>query len=151
MSNGEGLIRMFRWLKALFGYDADNTPVTLASLQGTWRMVSVGKNGRFAPKSFLAMARICITIEGDRYKVAVNGRVDGRGTIVLDESTSPALLDRHIEVGDDAGQVRLGIVRFRHGMLEEFIAEKGCPRPKQFVRRWNDGADLAIFRSETTT
>jgi uncharacterized protein (TIGR03067 family) len=142
---------MMRWLKSLFGSTGDATPVTLESLQGRWRMVSVGKNGNFAPPAMIASAKIFMIIEGNDYRVVTDGRKGDQGTIKLDTSQEPVHFDQHITHGDDAGSVHLGIARFRDGMLENFQGDKGGPRPKRFVRQWDDGASLAAFRRERAT
>lgn len=142
---------MIRWLKSLFGASADGEPVTLESLQGKWKMVSVGKNGRFAPATFVASAKIYMTIHGDKYTVTNDGTIGDQGIIKLDTSQTPVHFDQHIKQGDDAGNVHLGIVRLGNGVLENFQAEKGCPRPRKFVTKWSDGASLAKFRRISAT
>ncbi len=142
---------MIQWLKSLFGSSPEDVPVTMEAIQGKWKMIGVGKNGRFAPATFIANAKIYMTIQGDRYTVITDGTIGDRGVIKLDANQSPAHFDQHIQEGDDAGSIHLGIVRFNDGILENFQAEKGCPRPKKFVAKWNDGASLARFRRVSTT
>lgn len=137
---------MIQWLKSLFGSSADGDPVTLESLQGKWKMVGVGRNGRFAPALTMASAKIYMTIEGDKYTITKDGTIRDRGIVKLDTNQTPVHFDQHIQHGDDAGCVHLGIVRFKDGILENFQAEKGCPRPKKFVTKWSDGASFAKFR-----
>jgi uncharacterized protein (TIGR03067 family) len=142
---------MIRLLQSLFGSSADGEPVTLESLQGKWKMVGVGKNGRFAPATFIASARIYMTIQGDKYTVTNDGTIGDRGIIKLDTNQTPVHFDQHIQYGDDAGSVHLGIVRFNDGILENFQAEKGCPRPKKFLTKWSDDASFAKFRRVSAT
>ncbi len=142
---------MIRWLQSLFGSPADSEPVTLESLQGKWKMVGVGKNGRFAPATFIANAKIYMTIQGDKYTVTNDGEIGDQGIIKLDTKQTPVHFDQHVKHGDDAGAVHLGIVRFNDGILENFQAEKGCPRPKKFVTKWSDGASFAKFRRVSST
>ena len=137
---------MIRWLKSLFGSSTNDKPVTLESLQGKWKMVGVGKNGNFAPPSFIAGAKIYMTIQGDRYVVTNDGTIGDRGVIKLDTTQSPVHFDQHVEDGDDAGSIHLGIVRFNDGILENLQAETGSPRPKKFATKWSDGASFAKFR-----
>jgi len=135
---------MIRWLKSLFRSTSDS--ITLETLKGKWRMVSVGKNGNFAPAKMILDARIFMIIEGDRYTIITEGQNADEGTIKLDVSKKPVHFDQHVTSGDDAGSTHLGIIRFRDGMLENFQGDNGCPRPKEFTRIWNDGASLAAFR-----
>lgn len=139
---------MLKWLLSLFGSSEAGPPVTIESLQGTWLMVSVGKNGNFAPPQYFANSKILMVIKGDRYKVIANGNESDSGRIVFDPSKSPAHFDHHVTGGDDAGEVHLGIVRFRDGLLENCQGDKGCPRPKNFSRKRNDGASLATFKKQ---
>lgn len=137
---------MIQWLKSLLGSSDGGTPVTWESLQGKWKMVGVGRNGRFAPVPVIANAKIFMTIQGDRYTVVNDGAVGDRGVIKLDTAQTPAHFDQHILEGEDAGGIHLGIVRFQEGILEFFQANKGSPRPKMFAQKWNDGASYAKFR-----
>ena len=142
---------MLQWLKSLFGSAGDETPVTLESLQGKWQMVSVGKNGNFAPPAMIASAKIFMIIEGDQYTVVTKGTKGDQGSLKLDTSKKPVHFDQHITLGDDAGSVHLGIVRFKDGLLENCQGDVGCPRPKDFARKRQDGASLASFRLVRTT
>jgi uncharacterized protein (TIGR03067 family) len=142
---------VIRWLQSLLGSSADSEPVTLEALQGKWKMVGVGKNGRFAPASFLANAKIYMTIQGDMYSVTNNGTLGDQGIIKLDTNQTPVHFDQYIQKGEDAGDIHLGIVRFKDGVLENFQAENGSPRPNKFVTKWSDGASLAKFRRVSTT
>lgn len=128
------------------GNKAASKQVTTANLQGKWLMVSVGKNGNFAPKEVILGARIYMMIEGDRYTVTSNGKIGDRGIIHLDTSKNPVTFDQQITAGDDAGNKHLGIIRFVGEDLENCQAEAGSPRPKDFARRRSDGASLARFK-----
>jgi uncharacterized protein (TIGR03067 family) len=137
---------LLKWLRSLFGGHDEEPSVSLDALQGKWRMVSVGKNGNFAPPQFIANAKIFMIIQGDQYSIVNDGDAGDRGTIRLDASQKPAHFDQHISAGKDAGKVHLGIVRFRDGMLENCQADKGRERPKDFARNRKDGASLACFK-----
>src|SRR5262245_44750611 len=137
---------MFKWLSSLFQAGEKAAPVTLEQLQGRWRMVSVGKNGNFAPPGMFANVKIMMVIEGSRYTVISNGEQGDGGTIQVDSTKSPAHFDQRIDRGDDAGKSHLGIIRFREGMLEHCQADKGRERPKDFSRKRKDDASLACFR-----
>jgi uncharacterized protein (TIGR03067 family) len=142
---------MLNWFRSLFGNKDEEMPVTIESLQGKWRMVSVGKNGNFAPPQFIANTRIFMLIDGDTYKVETNGSIGDVGKLVLDTTKSPVCFDQVITGGSDAGKTHLGIVRFRDGLLENCQAEKGNPRPKDFNRNRKDNASLASFRKQGPT
>ncbi len=137
---------MLNWLRSLFVRKNVVAPVTLESLQGKWRMVSVGKNGNFAPPAVIASKKTFLIIQGDQYSVITNDAKGDAGTIKLDTSKSPVHFDQHITSGSDKGQVHLGIVRFRVGLLENCQGDIGDPRPKDFARKRKDDASLVCFR-----
>lgn len=128
------------------GSEPDDVPVTLEALQGEWRMVSVGRNGNFAPAAVIQSSNIRMIITGNEYRVVNEGTIADQGTLVLDAANRPAHLDQHISHGAEAGSVRRGIVRLRDGLLEHFQGTSGGSRPEQFVREWSDGTSLAGFR-----
>lgn len=137
---------MLQWFRSLFGGKEESPPVTLEALQGRWRMVSVGRNGNFAPPQAMANVKIVMTIQGENYFIESNGTKSDSGLIRLDTTQNPVHFDQVITGGDDAGNTHLGIVRFRDGLLENCQGEKGHPRPKDFARKRNDDASLASFR-----
>jgi uncharacterized protein (TIGR03067 family) len=141
---------MFKKLLSMLGLGgkpaAAEKPVTMEALQGTWLMVSCGKNGNFAPPQMIQMANIRMTIRGDRYAITQSGNPSDSGTLRVDASQSPVTFDHHVLAGDDAGKVHLGLVRFVGDELENCQGDIGCRRPKDFNPQRHDGASLARFR-----
>ncbi len=139
---------MFGFLRSIFGSKGESAgaAISIDALQGGWRMVSLAKDGRVAPAAMIAGANIVMTIVGNRYRVFAGGEESEAGAIVLDTSKSPVQFDQHIEVGDDAGQKHLGIVRLSGGKLENCQGDVGRPRPTDFALKRTDGASLVTFQ-----
>jgi uncharacterized protein (TIGR03067 family) len=112
--------------------------VTLESLQGVWRMVSVGRNGNFAPQAVIDQANLVMKIDGNRMGMADE---QTGATFTLNQGVVPNELD---QLADD-GDVHLCVVRFRNHELEICQGEPGKPRPTNFRARRRDGASLTRF------
>jgi uncharacterized protein (TIGR03067 family) len=113
--------------------------VSLDSLQGTWEMVSVGRNGNFAPKHVIEEGNVVMEITGSEFRL-----VDTHegGKLKLDNSVSPNHMDQLVDDGD----VHHCVVRFRSRELEICQAEAGKKRPKDFSSQRHDGASLTRFQ-----
>ncbi|EAQ79740.1 TIGR03067 domain-containing protein [Blastopirellula marina] len=112
--------------------------VTLDSLQGVWRMVSVGRNGNFAPQEMIDKGNVIMSITGDRFCLENSGE---RGKLKLKNH----LLPTHMDQLSDNGSPLLCIVRFIDGELEICQGDSGKKRPRHFARDRFDGASLARF------
>jgi uncharacterized protein (TIGR03067 family) len=118
-------------------------PVTLDNLQGRWRMVEVGKNGRFSPVVETALSNFVMEIAGDRFSLPSN---EG-GRLHLDNGTFPTAMD---QIGDD-GDIHRCIARLIDGQLEICQGDVNKPRPKDFSRSRRDDASLVRFSRGTNT
>ena len=113
--------------------------VTLDELEGLWSMVSVGRNGKFAPPDVIQQSAIAIAIVADTLTVTNTLKLS---TVKINSDVIPNELDQTSEDGD----VHLCIVRIRNGMLEICQAEAGKQRPKDFSHQGIDGASLTLFQ-----
>jgi uncharacterized protein (TIGR03067 family) len=112
---------------SLIASDTQHT-VTPPALQGTWRLTSL--NGRSIPKQG---PQITLSIVGEQYQQAVDGKVTERGTLKLDTSTQPITIDLAITEGDDAGKAQIGIVEVTDGVLRMCLDTPGAgQRPSEF-------------------
>lgn len=75
------------------------------ALQGVWTVVSI--NGQSSADAGMTMT---LTITGEKYVQAVNGNVNERGTIKVDQSKKPMTIDFNIMEGDDTGKPQVGLV-----------------------------------------
>jgi uncharacterized protein (TIGR03067 family) len=83
---------------------APATPKALAALQGTWVLTSAdGEDLTGGPE-------IALTITDDKYVQTVNGDIQERGQIKLDEAKKPIRIDLIIQEGNDAGKTQLGVI-----------------------------------------
>jgi uncharacterized protein (TIGR03067 family) len=113
--------------------------VSLESLQGTWRMVSLGRNGNFAPQQGIEQADIVMKIDGNQFRIV--GDQTG-GTITLNCEVHPNEMNQI----DDDGDEHLCIVRFKNHELEICQGEVGKRRPTHFRANRRDGASLTRFK-----
>jgi uncharacterized protein (TIGR03067 family) len=75
------------------------------ALQGVWSVLSI--NGQSSADAGMTMT---LTITGENYVQALNGNVNERGTIKVDQSKKPMTIDFNIMEGDDTGKPQVGLV-----------------------------------------
>src|SRR5690349_449847 len=85
---------------------------TPSTLQGTWRLTSL--NVRSIPSQ---SPQITLSIFGEKYQQAIDGKVTERGTLKMDASKQPMTIDLAITEGDDSGKAQIGIVEVTDGTL----------------------------------
>lgn len=112
--------------------------VTLESIEGLWRMISVGRNGNFAPPEVIEKGNVTVAIVGNTITPTDTLELS---TIELNNNVIPNQLDQT----DQNGDKHLCIIRMRGGNLEICQGEVGKPRPTSFNRQRNDGASLTMF------
>jgi len=112
--------------------------VTPQSMEGLWRMISVGRNGNFAPPEVIERGNVAIAVVGNTITDTATLELS---TFQLNNDVIPNQLDQT----DQNGDTHLCIVRMRGGHLEICQGEVGKPRPTNFDRRRHDGASLTLF------
>lgn len=131
--------------KAASENTAESNGVSLETLKGTWKMVSLGQNGDFEKLQDMAAADILLTIDGDKYTVSAGGKNQEEGTLKVDAGQTPVHLDQTLTSGDDSGKTHLGLVRLVDGRLENCQAAFDQPRPAGFESQKDSTASLAVF------
>jgi uncharacterized protein (TIGR03067 family) len=112
---------------SLIASDTQHT-ITPSALQGTWRLTSL--NGRSIPGQG---SQITLSIVGEKYQQAIDGKVTERGTLKLDASKQPVAIDLAITEGDDSGKTQIGIVEITDGTLRMCLDTPGAgQRPSEF-------------------
>jgi uncharacterized protein (TIGR03067 family) len=108
---------------------SNSQDTTLAqALQGTWRLTSL--NGRPIPDQG---PQVTLSIVGERYQQAFDGKVTERGTLKVDASKQPMTIDLAITEGEDSGKAQLGIVELTDGTLRMCLDTPGAgQRPSEF-------------------
>ena len=86
--------------------DAAAVERALATLQGTWNIVTV--NGQLLTE---VPQTGSLTFKGDTYAQTMNGQVVERGTIKLDPSKKPMFIDIRTTIGHAAGSTQIGLVQ----------------------------------------
>lgn len=126
--------------KAFFQYHPEGLghPVSLAALQGEWRMLECGRRGNFAPIEEIALANVVMEISGDRFSMIKSGEGE---RIRVDDAVFPTKLD----LIDDRGEVTPCIARFIGDQLEMCQAEPGDNRPSDFSRSRRNEATVVRF------
>ena len=85
------------------------------SLEGSWRVVSVSVSGK--PSAIDASGRTW-TFQDTTLATAQNGKIDQRGTVSIDSTSSPPRLDFHLQRGSGTGTlVRRQIYRLADDTL----------------------------------
>jgi uncharacterized protein (TIGR03067 family) len=113
--------------------------VTLESIQGLWEMVSVGRNGNFAPPELIEQSQVAIAIVGNTSTMTKTLELS---TVKINNDFTP----NHLDQTDENGDKHLCIVRMRNGLLEICQAEVDKPRPSDFDHMRSDGASLTLFK-----
>ena len=115
-------------------------------LDGSWKYVSVGGNGKTTPADRLADMRV--TFAGQQYSSTKAGKVIEQATLTADPSKQPKTIDLAITQGEFKGQTLLGIYEFAGDVLRVAFAEPGQARPAEIVNRAGLRQDIWELRRE---
>ena len=88
-------------------------------LQGTWALTQI--TGKVIPTGLY----VSLVITGDQYYAAQNGKVDERGTIKVDATKTPWLIDFAIAEGTHAGKIQVGLTQVSGDTLTMALGEPG--------------------------
>lgn len=99
-------VRILACLMLALGMTVQGAAQERVRLDGTWLVTSTTVNGRVSP----GPSQISLTFAGDAYEQAVDGDVNERGTVKLDETKKPITIDFMITEGAPSGSVQLGII-----------------------------------------
>ncbi len=119
--------------------DEIRNDISLQDIQGCWQMVSVGRNGNFAPPEVFEQRIVRFRIDGIHVVIEPHNTT---GTLKVDNSFQPVRLDQC----DDDGDIHLCIARIRNSELEVCQSETGADRPQNFDPNRNDNASLTRFK-----
>lgn len=124
---------------------ANSGSPTLDTIQGKWKMISLGQNGDYSNPSDMTAHNIIFAIEGDQYTVTAGEEVQEKGTLTVDADQDPPYLDQTVSDGEDSGKTHLGIFRVVDGKLENCQGGFDQPRPGTFESEAGSTASLAVF------
>jgi uncharacterized protein (TIGR03067 family) len=140
-----GLIGTLALLLATSSGRAGDDKADLEKFQGTWKVVLFERNGNTIPAERVA-GRILI-VRGEKFTDKQGDRVLGEGTMKLDSSKSPKVIDAKFTAGpeDILGQNVPAIYRFDGEKLEVVSAPPDKPRPSKFASEADTGQMHIIY------
>jgi carboxypeptidase Q len=110
-------------------------------LQGSWVVLSAVENGRETERP----EGHRITFEGDHFTIEAGAAM--KGSLKLDPSTKPKVMDLKMTEGPEKGQTVVGIYKFEGNDLTICFAKPGTTdRPTDFVSKENMGRVLLVLR-----
>ena len=99
-------------------------------LEGTWVINSI--NGQPMAEG----SEMTLTFTGDKYHQTFGGTVNERGTIKLDRTKKPMMIDLIIAEGQDAGKTQLGIIEVSGDTVRAILDTPGLgKRPPDFTAK----------------
>lgn len=117
----------------------------LKAMEGKWKVESAEFGGKVeeAPE----LKEILVTISGDRYEVVIKDKTD-RGSLKIDETKTPKVMDATDTEGDDAGKVIKAIYELKGDTLRVCYAMKGDERPTAFATKEGSPLLMITYRRE---
>jgi uncharacterized protein (TIGR03067 family) len=129
------------------GHDAQGgIPQDQKELQGTWKLVSMGGNGKTKPSDLIADMKV--RISGQQYTLTKAGKVLEVATLSADPSKQPKTLDLAFTLGESKGQMLHCIYEVTGDTLRIAWSEPGKARATEFVNRAGLRQDLWELRRE---
>jgi uncharacterized protein (TIGR03067 family) len=108
----------------------------LATLQGTWKPVSMEMDGKFLTEEQIGKTRL--TIKGEKFTFDT-GKDSHEGLYKLDPSHEPKHLDIKITRGEEVGKTYLVIYKFSEGKMIQCMEVSNAKRPLDFTGRKGSG------------
>lgn len=133
---------------ALSAVPADDKPGAdeLGRLTGTWRGVSVVRDGKSAPKEEAAKVRLVVARE--KYTLTGDGE-PVEGTHKLDPTKSPRWVDAVRTKGPHKGQTLKGLYTLTDDSFVICLAAPGKDRPTEIKPDGGPGLRVLAFKRET--
>lgn len=116
--------------------------LTLAALQGTWRVVAHEVDGARAADDAIRDARVVVS--GDRFEALGLGTPYG-GTLLLAGGGEPCEFELRIHHGPHAGLTSFGIHELTHDVWSLCLGLVGRPRPRRFATSSGSGHELKVL------
>jgi uncharacterized protein (TIGR03067 family) len=124
---------------------ADPAKDDLDNLQGSWKVVSLEKDGKKQPED--ALKTIKVVIKDDKF-ILKEGDRDSEATIKLDPSSKPKTIDLTVKEGDALKTLK-GIYQLGADDLKICAAgDPGAERPKDFATKPKANVGLVVLKRE---
>jgi uncharacterized protein (TIGR03067 family) len=104
----------------------------LKAMEGTWKVESAEAGGKQIESDDLK--QVVVTIKGDQYEVMTKDGKDA-GTLKLDETQKPKMMDATKTEGFDAGKVIKAIYEISDDTMHVCYALDGGERPKELATK----------------
>jgi uncharacterized protein (TIGR03067 family) len=134
------------FLLAALSFGQDNAKDELAKFQGNWAVESMTTDGEDVPADVVKAFKM--TFKGDNYRVVIGAEMKTDGTIILDTSKKPKVIDIVPDNGPDRGKKQPGIYEIDGDKLKICAAQPGKERPATFETKGKVGYTLMILRRE---
>jgi uncharacterized protein (TIGR03067 family) len=115
-------------------------------LDGTWKVVSIGGNGKTLPSEKIGDMKVHIA--GQQYSTSKGGKEMEQATMTSDPSKQPKTIDLAFTKGELKGQTILGIYEVTGNTLRLAFAEPGKPHPTEIANRDGLRQDVWELRRE---
>jgi uncharacterized protein (TIGR03067 family) len=122
--------------------------LTLADLQGHWRIVSFGQNGGKAPFFIAWRMKARLVVEGDRFTKFMGDRPFETGRLVVSTDGNHSTFDEYGDSGGDSDNVSLGIIRWVGDTIENLQGKAGEDRPTGFPYSSDSKCGYALMKRE---
>jgi uncharacterized protein (TIGR03067 family) len=124
---------------------ADPAKDDLDKLQGSWKIVSLEKDGKKQPED--ALKSLKVIIKDDKF-ILKEGDKDAESSIKLDPSAKPKAIDLTVKEGDAAKTIK-GIYQLADDDLKICAAgDPNADRPKDFATKPKANVGLVVLKRE---
>ena len=113
--------------------------MSLAQLQGTWRVVSLEVDGAPIPSAAFSQARI--VVDGDSF-VSRGMGADYAGEVRVDDAPAPAKFTLTFKTGPEAGNTNHGIYEVNGDRWRMCLQMTGAAAPQAFATTPGSGCAL---------
>lgn len=114
----------------------------LAALEGTWKPVSMERDGKMLPDE--QIGKIRLSIDGENFTFQ-SGEDSHGGLYKIDPAKDPKELDIVITRGDEKGKVYLVIYKFEDGKMIQCMEVSNEKRPGEFTGQAGSGNLFEIW------
>ncbi len=114
----------------------------LATLQGTWKPISMEMDGKLLPDT--QIGKIRLTIAGEKFTFD-SGNDSHEGLYKIDPGKDPKQLNIVITRGDEKGKTYLVIYKLEDGKMIQCMEVSNAQRPAEFTGKAGSGNLLEIW------